>query len=71
MMTLDEERAELNAYEKRQQQIFHEWQLCPKCVGTGLMTVMYPGYVIDQTALCDLCNGKKIISKLNGLPPNV
>lgn len=73
-MTLDEERTELIRYENQLKENvetqLHEWQLCPKCGGIGMMTVMYPGYVINQTAICNLCNGKMIISRVNGLPPN-
>lgn len=47
----------------------HYWQLCPKCAGTGTMMQMLPGYVVSTHAICDLCNGKKIISSLTGQPP--
>lgn len=40
------------------------WELCPKCKGNGDMRGQSQHYKI-----CDLCNGKKIISSLTGLPP--
>lgn len=49
--------------------VINEWQLCPKCNGTGAMSIMWPGYVINTEAPCDLCCGKKIISKVTGIPP--
>jgi DnaJ-class molecular chaperone len=43
------------------------WQKCPICKGTGKTknTVSSSGFDI-----CLTCNGKKIISQLNVLPPN-
>lgn len=49
--------------------IMNVWQICPKCNGTGTMTVTLPGYVVHTHADCNLCHGKMIISRLNGLPP--
>lgn len=52
-------------------QIINEWQLCPKCNGVGQM---YNNVYVQTTAAlltCDLCNGKKIISKVNGQPPEI
>jgi len=53
--------------------VINEWQLCPKCNGTGLMLhhQMWNNYSTISTApcTCDVCEGKKIISKINGLPP--
>jgi len=49
------------------------WQLCPKCNGDG--TVLVQNYNGNPTAICygpvdcNLCNGKKIISRSTGLPP--
>ena len=52
------------------------WQACPKCNGQGIMNK--PPYVAgDQQGwtsgqmshTCDVCNGKKIISIMNGKPP--
>ncbi len=42
------------------------WQKCPICNGTGkiLNTLSSSCFTI-----CDTCNGKKIISELNGEPP--
>jgi len=40
------------------------WQKCPICDGTGrnpFSTIYTP---------CPICNAKRIISTLNGLPPN-
>lgn len=59
-------------------QIINEWQLCPKCNGEGkivgcsttLLKEDGSKEIIETTYPCDLCNGKKIISKVNGLPPN-
>lgn len=53
-------------------QIINEWQLCPKCNGKGSIAtgVVSTEWVFSDTVeTCDLCNGKKIISKVNGLPP--
>lgn len=55
-------------YEDRMKRVMNEWQLCPKCKGEGFYERIItgrPGY----NAICDVCNGKKIISKVNGLPP--
>ncbi|HYF69102.1 MAG TPA: hypothetical protein VD884_13255 [Ohtaekwangia sp.] len=54
-------------------QIINEWQLCPLCHGTGLIWQKgWPNaYATISTApiTCDLCEGEKIISKVNGKPP--
>ena len=42
------------------------YQKCPICLGLGKVKTDYEGYQI-----CSVCNGTKIISQLNGLPPNV
>lgn len=55
----------------------NEWQLCPKCSGQGFVSKPsgLAGDVLTWSSsttaahVCDLCNGKKIISKVNGLPP--
>lgn len=53
------------------------WQLCPKCNGQGI--VSKPPYVAgdvnhwSDTSMshqCNVCNGQKIISTVNGLPPS-
>jgi len=56
--------------EQRQETVangqFNCYQLCPKCNGEKKIEC------INQTILfedCDICNGKGIISTLNGLPP--
>lgn len=43
------------------------WQSCPHCRGTGIEQ-----YGTFNTSLpkCTVCNGKKIISMLTGLPPS-
>lgn len=63
----------INPDSKVEYQIINEWQLCPKCNGSGL--VLNLGWPYSDTlistapVICDVCNGKKIISKVNGLPP--
>lgn len=49
----------------------HTWQLCPKCQGDGnLFRHNSPALMSTSTdAVCDVCNGKKIISSTTGLPP--
>lgn len=47
----------------------NNWQLCPKCNGTGRMQQQY-ATVTSSFTNCDVCNGAKIISSLTGLPPN-
>ena len=50
-------------------EILHEWQLCPKCNGEGqVLSISYFSNNYDKV-ICDLCNGKKIISKVTGEPP--
>lgn len=44
----------------------NEWQLCPKCKGNG---EVFASRFANALIMCNLCNGKKIISKVNGLPP--
>lgn len=47
------------------------WQLCPKCNGDGdLYRYNSPSIMSTNCRpICDVCNGKKIISIDNGLPP--
>lgn len=42
------------------------WQTCPICSGVGTQLPKYTNYTAEK---CDVCNGKKIISELTGLPP--
>lgn len=44
------------------------WQLCPKCNGSGYVYAGI-GTSMNTSAICDLCNGKKIINIETGLPP--
>ncbi len=43
------------------------WQKCPICNGTGRTHNTLSSSIFD---ICSTCNGTKIISELNGLPPN-
>ena len=43
------------------------WQKCPICNGTGKTHNTLSSSSFD---ICSTCNGAKIISELNGLPPN-
>lgn len=46
------------------------WQLCPKCNGAGIVYTEWTGSgPFSTTCECDVCNGKKIISVITGLPP--
>lgn len=42
------------------------WQKCPICNGTGSVPAILS---TTSSQICTVCNGAKIISKLNGLPP--
>mgnify|MGYP003590767472 FL=1 len=42
------------------------WQKCPLCNGTGKDVVTK---INETSSVCSVCNGKKIISTLNGNPP--
>ena len=44
------------------------WQKCPICDGEGRVTSNGLSSSVHQ--VCSLCKGAKIISELNGLPPN-
>ena len=44
------------------------WQKCPICNGEG--EVQNYGTVTSLFSICPTCNGKRIISEINGLPPN-
>lgn len=51
------------------------WQTCPICGGTGHVSGSFytslggQGTSADISQVCRTCNGKGIISTLNGLPP--
>lgn len=50
------------------------WQKCPICNGTGKIEVynLSPNLTSVSTlnhTICPVCNGQRIISELNGLPP--
>lgn len=40
------------------------WQKCPICNGTGSAPITQ-----SSNGTCTVCQGKKIISEVNGLPP--
>jgi hypothetical protein len=42
------------------------WQKCPICEGSGINPEIIG---TSLTTICSVCNGKKIISTVNGLPP--
>ena len=44
------------------------WQKCPICDGEGRVTGNGTTSSVHQ--VCPTCNGARIISELNGLPPN-
>ena len=44
------------------------WQKCPICNGTGIEPG--PFTTSNSTPICTICQGKKIISELTGLPPS-
>lgn len=45
------------------------WQKCPLCNGTGLDPNL--GNFNTVTPICPTCNGQRIISEVNGLPPGI
>lgn len=45
------------------------WQKCPICNGDGQVNNNFSTSSIYK--ICPLCDGKRIISELTGLPPNV
>jgi DnaJ-class molecular chaperone len=42
------------------------WQKCPICNGTGKVSEPLSN---NTSTTCTVCQGKKIISELTGLPP--
>ena len=53
--------------------VINEWQLCPKCSGVGSYINNeiwnYQTTISTAPVTCNVCWGKMIISKVNGLPP--
>lgn len=43
------------------------WQKCPICNGSGIDPHGY--HSMTTTPTCGVCNGKRILSEINGLPP--
>lgn len=49
------------------------WQKCPVCDGKGIIPARMTKYATSLSPIektCDVCNGSKIISTINGLPPS-
>jgi len=44
------------------------WQVCPRCNGKGFLDDCL--YYYTSSAICDVCNGKKIINIQTGKPPD-
>lgn len=44
-----------------------QWELCPKCQGSGQQSVL--NGMNFNSGCCDLCFGHKVISCLTGKPP--
>jgi len=42
------------------------WQQCPQCKGSGVEPTIG---IHSNIPICTVCDGHKIISQLNGLPP--
>jgi len=42
------------------------WQKCPQCQGSGVEPTIG---IHSNIPICTVCDGHKIISQLNGLPP--
>lgn len=47
--------------------MLNTWQACPICYGKGTVPSTSGSSVFE---VCSVCNGHKIISVVNGLPPN-
>ncbi len=49
------------------------WEVCPLCKGQGYEDVVISHEEISQQAMkfCTVCNGRKIINTLTGVPPLV
>jgi DnaJ-class molecular chaperone len=50
-----------------EQHLYGSWQCCPVCGGSGQSA--FGGTFNTSIPICKVCNGKGIISTLNGLPP--
>lgn len=52
--------------------VVNTWQLCPKCSGNGYyIDTGFNGTTVNASAVCDLCDGQKIISTITGKPPSL
>ena len=49
----------LNTFSQKE---FGEWQLCPKCNGSG-KAANFNNQIPSYLDICDVCNGAKIISR--------
>lgn len=49
------------------------WEICPLCKGQGYEDITISHEEISQQAMkfCTVCNGRKIINTLTGIPPAV
>ena len=47
------------------------WEVCPLCKGQGYEDAVLPGEVSQQLMkFCTVCNGRKIINTITGVPPS-
>jgi len=44
------------------------WQKCPICQGSGISPI---AGTYTNVPICPTCNGARIISEINGLPPPI